>query len=145
MILVVDASVAVKWFSREEDHARAVTVANRASHIIAPDFVILETLNVIWKQRRRNELTQAQATEARVLMTNYFDKLVPATALSAQTFSLAAEMDHSVYDCAYLACALAENCQLVTADEKFAAKAVSAGYTENILSLSSFDPSTNLH
>jgi predicted nucleic acid-binding protein len=145
MIFVVDASVAVKWFSREEDHARAVMVADRASQIIAPDFVILETLNVIWKQRRRNELTHAQATEARVLLAGYFDKLVPANALAAQTFSLAAEMDHSVYDCAYLACALAENCRLVTADAKFAAKATSAGYTENILSLSSFDPSEHLH
>jgi predicted nucleic acid-binding protein len=78
-------------------------------------------------------------------MAGYFDKLAPASALAAQTFSLAAEMDHSVYDRAYLACASAENCQLVTADAKFAAKATNAGYTENILGLSGFDPPKNLH
>ena len=43
--------------------------------------------------------------------------------LGERAFDLAVELDHEIYDCLYLALALALDCRLVTADDAFVAKA----------------------
>jgi predicted nucleic acid-binding protein len=103
--------------------------------IIAPDFVILETLNVIWRQFRRKEPTHAQASETESQLADYFDKLVPSSTLSVRALNIAIELDHSAYDCAYLACALTEGGPMISADDVFLEKADRAGYSSSILRL----------
>lgn len=52
MKLVVDASVAIKWLSPEEDHEKALKVA--AEHeLIAPQQIHAECANIVWKKVRR--------------------------------------------------------------------------------------------
>lgn len=140
MNVVVDASVPTKWFSQEPGHEIALRLLRGEYTIVAPDFVILETLNVIWKQFRRKELTHAQASETESQLADYFDKLVPASELSVRALNLAIELDHSVYDCAYLACALIAGGPLVSADEIFLNKADRAGYSLSILRLEQVAP-----
>lgn len=47
--VVVDSCVAVKWFLREPDAALAVKLLAPDVETIAPDFVMLEIANVLWK------------------------------------------------------------------------------------------------
>jgi predicted nucleic acid-binding protein len=56
-ILVVDASVVVKWFVPEihSDAARRLLVLPH--EYLAPDLLFAETANTIWKKIRREELT----------------------------------------------------------------------------------------
>ena len=49
MTLVVDASVAMQWFFDLDRSDRAEAMLNAGEQIIAPDLVIPEITNAIWK------------------------------------------------------------------------------------------------
>ena len=63
-MIVVDASVAVKWFVAEVDHAAALEVLAASETLIAPDLIILETLNVLRRKSKRGEVTSEQLAAA---------------------------------------------------------------------------------
>ncbi|WP_242044479.1 type II toxin-antitoxin system VapC family toxin [Anabaena azotica] len=46
---------------------------------------------------------------------------------------IAFQKDRAVYDCLYLALAITEQCQMVTADEKFYNALQTSNYTNNLL------------
>ena len=52
--LVVDASVAIKWFIDEPDSGEAVAVLQHS--ISAPDLLAPECANILWKKVGRGEL-----------------------------------------------------------------------------------------
>jgi predicted nucleic acid-binding protein len=60
MTLVVDASVAFKWFAQEDGTYRALELLARDEPIVAPDLIIAEVCNAAWKSLRRGELSPAQ-------------------------------------------------------------------------------------
>ena len=53
--LVVDASVAIKWVVEEEGSEAAAGLLD-GSTLAAPDFLIPECANILWKKVRRGEL-----------------------------------------------------------------------------------------
>ncbi len=61
MSLVVDASVAVKWFVMEPLRAEAKRLVERREPLYAPDLIFAEVTNAAWKMVRRNEIDRAQA------------------------------------------------------------------------------------
>jgi len=127
MIFVVDASVAVKWLTAEPDHERARALRAEHDDLQAPDFVLVEVGNVLWKKVRRGEVTYAQAAAALTALPRLFDKLIPAEELTMRALQKAVELDHPVYDCLYLACAESIGAQVVTADARFATVARKGG------------------
>ena len=46
-------------------------------------------------------------------------ELLPSGSLTAAAFACATELDHPVYDCLYLACAVHIGGMLITADDRF--------------------------
>lgn len=66
-MIVVDASVAVKWFVEEEGHQFALSLLEQHLVIIAPDLIFSETTNVLWKKLRRGEVTRERDNARRVL------------------------------------------------------------------------------
>ncbi len=66
--LVIDASVAIKWVIEEEGTAEALTL--RRQHLIAPDLIIPECANILWKKVRRDELSAEEASLAGRLLAN---------------------------------------------------------------------------
>jgi predicted nucleic acid-binding protein len=65
--LVVDASVAPKWFLLDEPHAsQAVAVLQAGAPLIAPDLVIAEVCNVAWRSARVGRISRAQLSEIAV-------------------------------------------------------------------------------
>jgi predicted nucleic acid-binding protein len=121
MTLVVDASVALKWFVGEDGSDLAVELLNSGEPLIAPDLVLAEVCNAAWKSLRRREIDRAQFDEVATDVTQVFQRLVPLDRLIRPAAALARELDHPVYDCLYLALAEAESVPLVTADRRLVA------------------------
>ncbi|MFL4975978.1 MAG: type II toxin-antitoxin system VapC family toxin [Microvirga sp.] len=121
-MLVVDASVAVKWFVREQGYERAVALSREANRLAAPDRLLLEVANVLLRKAKQREITSQQARLGVTQLPAMVETLIPSAVLLEEAFALAEQLDHSVYDCAYLACARHLEAPLLTADEVFAAK-----------------------
>lgn len=117
--VVVDASVAVKWFVPEIHSAAASRMLDPEIALYAPDLIGPEFGNILWKKLRREEIGREEAEE----IMNAFSKLPfeirPSSLLLPSAFELAIELDRTVYDSLYLALAVAEECLLITADAKF--------------------------
>lgn len=133
--LVVDASVAIKWVIDEPGTAEALAL--RRYRLSAPDLLIPECANILWKKVRRKELIQAEALLAARLLARADVDLVPMRRLLEAATKLAMALDHPAYDCVYLSLAQSSGCALVTADERLCAKVGGHGFPTRVLSLSS--------
>lgn len=127
MTIVVDASVAAKWLVAEDgsDAARAVLASGEP--LIAPDLVVAEVGNVLWKKHRSREVTTEQAQTAAATLPTLFDRLVPALDLVLEALILSVEADHPLYDSLYVVLARREAAALATLDVRLGALALREG------------------
>jgi predicted nucleic acid-binding protein len=126
-VIVVDASVAVKWFVTEEGHLPALRLLDQSHLLIAPDLIFSETANVLWKKLRKGEVTQEQSERACRILPEFFRAVVSSARLIVDAIEIAKRLDHSVYDCVYLACAQETGAKLVTADKRLVLQVKNAG------------------
>lgn len=120
MSLVIDASIAIKWVIDEPGSHEALAL--RRTCLLAPDLLIAECANVLWKKVRRGELTPAEAVLAARLIERADIHLQPMRALIEPAERLAIALDHPAYDCFYLVLAEATDSEFVTADGIFTEK-----------------------
>jgi predicted nucleic acid-binding protein len=118
MTLVVDASVALKWYVVEQNTPMAWAVREGGDVLIAPDLVVPEVCNGAWKAWRRGELEPEQRQRIARHIAQAYDRLMPSSPLAERALAIAGTLDHPVYDCFYLALAEMEGGQLVTADRQ---------------------------
>ena len=139
MSLVVDASVALKWFLSEEPHAdRALAVVQDGTPLIAPDLVIAEVCNAAWRSARLGRISQAQVDEIASSLPRFFDGLVGAATLAPRAVAIAGQLDHPVYDCLYVALVEAEQAALVTADAQLFGKVRATPWEHLTISVSEY-------
>jgi predicted nucleic acid-binding protein len=93
MTLVVDASVAVKWLVDESDREAAHSLLDTDERLIAPDLVVIETGNVLWKKIRRGEITSHQAVLGVQELPTYFEQLMRYTPFVARAVAIAAQIE----------------------------------------------------
>jgi predicted nucleic acid-binding protein len=132
--LVVDASVAVKWFLKEradEPHlAQAEAVAAAIGHggteLLAPIHWILEIIAVLAR-------TDPGAVDDALL---FLDDMKPTTIQGVPVLKRAADLSIALnchlFDTLYHAVALEEGATLVTADEAYFAKATGLGNIQRL-------------
>ncbi|MBO0718600.1 MAG: type II toxin-antitoxin system VapC family toxin [Rhizobiales bacterium] len=118
---VIDASIAVKWVVEETGTANAL-VLRQAGRIIAPELLLAECANILWKKVRRRELTKEEAILAARLLQGADMEIVSTRSLAERATSIAIELDHPAYDCVYIALAAATDCRFVTADDRLLRK-----------------------
>ena len=118
MKVVVDASVAVKWLFTEEHSQVARQLLAPRIVLHAPDFLLIEAANVIWKKVRRKEISDARPYLDELARMSDAVVLRPSSELVQRAAALGLQLGHPVYDCVYLACAQTESAPLVTADER---------------------------
>ena len=119
MTLVVDASVAVKWFVPEEGSQEAERLA-AAQDLHAPSLLRIEVGNVFRTLAARGDLSENDAAEAMALLLAAPVSLhEPTDGLVTAALDLALLLAHPIYDCLYLALALDLGAPLVTADARF--------------------------
>ena len=116
--LVIDASIAVKWVV-EEDGTPAALALRKQARLIAPDLLVAECANILWKKVQRDELSQEEAFLAARLLEGAEIELLPTRSLLETAVRIAIALDHPAYDCLYLALALQEGGRFATADERF--------------------------
>lgn len=117
MILIVDASVAVKWGVAENDTEQAMLLVDRAP-IIAPDLVVAEVANALWRKELRGELAPAQRLSSLAACLSGYEEFVPATLLAERALDLAVALQHPAYDCFYLALTELRGGTFITADAR---------------------------
>lgn len=115
--LVIDASVAIKWVV-EEPGTPAALALRRQAKLSAPDLLVAECANVLWKKVGRNELTDEEALLAARLLQASDVELLPTRNLMEAATRFALDRNHPAYDCVYLAAAIANDGVFVTADER---------------------------
>lgn len=118
--VVVDTAVAIKAVLEEPDSDRAEALfeaAARGSHrLVAPELMVYEFGNVLWKQVRRAVLTEAEANH--VIARFPFDQIdwLPGHSLLPGAFQYAIRYGLTVYDAAFLSAATLLGVELITAD-----------------------------
>ena len=129
---VVDANVAVKWVLDEPFLTEALRVY--ATHeLIAPSLVHAEVASALSKAVARREMTAEEGSRKMWEVVAADIETVPDELLAPEAVALADRLQHSVYDCFYLALAMAEAAPLVTADREFVSVARTGGLGEHVL------------
>ena len=116
--VVADASVAVKWVLEEAYSDAASRLLNGGYTLLMPELLYAEAANVFWKRVMRREFSEEEALTAldgvaAVPMQSY--ALLP---LLPSALQIAMETGRTVYDSFYVALAVQQECQLVTADQR---------------------------
>jgi predicted nucleic acid-binding protein len=120
--LVVDSSVAIKWFVPElySTEARRVLDDYQTGSLsfLAPDLINAELGNIVWKKHLFQGLdaNDAQAVIDEFRKVTFI--LTSTAALLEEAYRLAASHHRTVYDMLYLALSIRESCKYVTADER---------------------------
>jgi predicted nucleic acid-binding protein len=127
--LVVDSSVAIKWFVSEDDTEDALKLRDR-HQLVAPDLLIAECVNAFWKMARRGELTADEAVLACQGLTLTDVALKDMRDLSVQAGMMAIAFDHPAYDCFFLVLSAVEALPYVTSDLSFVRKLRAAKFGE---------------
>jgi predicted nucleic acid-binding protein len=119
---VIDASIAIKWVITESDTEAANRLRWGDTEFHAPDLIIPETGNILWKKARRNELTKAEAELACGILRLAKIAIHAMGPHATSALEMAAALDHPVYDTTYLALAQTLNVPMVTADQRLLTK-----------------------
>ncbi len=120
--VVVNSCVAVKWFIGEPDADLAKRLFDPDVERIAPDLLLAEVANALWKSERRGLIDAASVDQAAELLPRYFRTVMPMFGLMTETARLARSIEHPVYDCLYVVVAQRLGATLVTTDQKLIAK-----------------------
>ena len=141
MNLVIDASVACKWYLDEPLADAARRLAESDDMFLAPDLILAEVGNVLWQRLRKGEITDLQAKQITSQLPGVFFALVPTATLLERALQIAVEVDHPVYDGLYLALAERWDAPLVTADTWLFRKAQGTAWRNRVLHLEGYAPS----
>lgn len=119
MIVVVDASIAIKWYVDEVHTSDAEQLIDGRFELHAPELILSEFGNILWKKCRNDDLDEIVAMSAIASIGSQSINLHSHAALLRPAFVGAQETGQSVYDWTYLALAISLDCKFVTADRKF--------------------------
>jgi len=103
--LVVDASIAVKWVIPEVLSDEADRVRDGEDDVLAPDLLLVEVANALWRKTSAKELSPREADAAFDLVRRSGIDLRPTGPLLSRAMDVARRLGHPVYDCVYLALA----------------------------------------
>jgi len=131
-VIVIDTSVAVKWFVPEAGTADALNLLSRS--LVAPDLLQAELGHALTRKVRRGELLEDQARSAFANAPGLLS-LLPSRPHAELAFDLSLDLGHATGDCYFLALAATENLLLVTADTKFVNKLATTSYASLVFSL----------
>lgn len=118
MICVVDASIALKWVIPEVLSEKADRVRTGDDDVLAPDLLLVEVANALWRKTVAKELSPREADDAFELITRSGLDVRSTGPLLPRAMDFARRLGHPVHDCVYLALAEREHAALVTADHR---------------------------
>jgi predicted nucleic acid-binding protein len=127
-MIVLDASVTVKWFASEPGSAKARSLVHSDEELVAPELTQVEVASALVKKVIRQQLSLEEAHEALSLWFEAINDgdivLLPDADYLAAASELALHLAHPLADCLYLALAERLGVALITANRAFARRAV---------------------
>jgi predicted nucleic acid-binding protein len=130
-MIVVDASLVVKWILWEADSPLALAFLREyGRELCAPEVVFTEVAGVIVRRGNMDKSLHADALKALQKWTvAWSDHVVKNYRVTQRRLfiasSMALQIGHPLKDCLYLALAKELGCELATCDARFKAKAAS--------------------
>jgi predicted nucleic acid-binding protein len=119
-MIVLDASVAAKWYINEEGSELAQEYLAESHHLIAPALIRMEVGAAIVRAFRENRISEAVARESCAAWEQVLHEevvhLIPDDHLYAVAVETAIELRHAVQDCMYLSAAKSFDAPVLTAD-----------------------------
>ncbi len=117
-VLVVDASVVIKWLLPEVHGSAARRVLTERNQLLAPDLLWAELGNALWKKCRAAEIEGGEARDLLRDFKRFPVSTTPSILLISAALDVATRYSTTVYDSLYLALAVSRRCRLVTADRR---------------------------
>ena len=117
MIVVVDASVAAKWFIPEPGSEAAAALLATPHEFVAPRLLQLELHSVFLKKLRRGMIDSDLAQQALRELELAIVAFRPTEELLDDAWRIAVRFGGSIYDAIYMALARELDAYLVSADE----------------------------
>lgn len=120
---VLDASAAVRLILADPAAAGLAERVGGAALVLAPELMLTELANTLWKLQRADRLNDLDPQELLAEARELVDRLEPDRHLQAEALALACHLNHPVYDCLYLALARREAASLISSDRRLNALA----------------------
>jgi predicted nucleic acid-binding protein len=117
-LVVVDASVVLKWFLPERWSDEARKLLDEPVGLLAPDLLYAEVGNAVWKRVRMRELSGPLARRMVADIATIAVRPVASRVLLKDAIGIAVSAGITVYDAMYLALAVRLRTYVVTADER---------------------------
>lgn len=121
MMIVVDASVAVKWFMPEAGEEAAAKLLGGKQRLIAPALIRLEVSGAIIRRHREGHVSEKKAREGVQAWKAMLEHRVIHLVNDAELFDDAVQMaflaKHALADCLYLVVAKQLAATVITADK----------------------------
>lgn len=95
--------------------------------LLAPDLLLIETTNVLWKKIRRDEMPASDLEDTIDDLLSLDIQLYGSAPLLLRAARLALQVRHPVYDCLYLALTAETGAALATADRRLRQAATRIG------------------
>ncbi|MBO3840307.1 MAG: type II toxin-antitoxin system VapC family toxin [Thermoproteota archaeon] len=138
--IVIDASVAVKWFVPEKDSDKALKLRelylNGALEIVAPTLIYYEVANAL-RFHPYYRLSEKELLKATSALKNMQIAIEPTVKTWRKAFEISALDKVSVYDAIYLATSISFKTKLLTSDERMVEK-LSDRIKKNVSHLADF-------
>ena len=127
-MIVVDASLGVKWFLDEPFSAEAAALLASGEEMLAPALFHIEVASTLVREAN---IDKALAEPMRLALDGLEGLIASAAVRLVATepeslgasAAMAISIGHPLKDCIYLALAMELGCDLITCDARFAAKA----------------------
>jgi predicted nucleic acid-binding protein len=141
-LLVIDANIIVKLVCNEPGCVEASDRLRFEPALTSPDWVLVEAAHSLRRKSLNGEFEPSDAAYRFDAIQTFFEEIQSSAPLSGKAMALSFELNHWVYDCIYLACALNLGSKLLTADRKFWNAAKRAGY-EDVIDLLTWEGQAN--
>jgi predicted nucleic acid-binding protein len=114
--LVLDASAAIEVVLARGKAHEFERLLEEADQVLAPDLIISEVVNTIWKYHQFESLSLNMCDQALEFAVGLLDVIVPCQELYREAFLLARSARQPAYDMFYLALARREDAGFLTTD-----------------------------
>ena len=128
MKVILDTNCAMEIAFNKTDAGRLKALLGESEAVIAPDLIVPEFVNAVWKLLQFTDTSLDLCDQALSTLLEMVDTFVPSREIFREAFALSrAQKTRAAYDMFYLALALRENAVLLTLDATLKKEARRAG------------------
>jgi predicted nucleic acid-binding protein len=126
--VVLDANCAIEIALNKKEGEKLKAVLDQSDQVLAPDLLVPEFVNTLWKYHQFDQLSLELCEEALIRLPDLVETFVPSILIYRDAFALSrAQKTRAACDMFYLALALRENATLLTLDGALKKEARRAG------------------